>query len=334
MRFWHRHSNTFESTILQQFRQWLEVLKSYSRHIMLPSIFNLPKLPGDNILRLSSGTSWRDVSGLILTCSPDEDEENCRAVMVNGFGNMLAFCCPGKSKEWTMMRDEERGNRYYNDCVYCTSRKLLYALTYRSGIETWDFGDPSSPKLIKVDEHDYFPSFEMSLWRLCLPAEHLVVAGEDLLMVVQYIVTSVAPDGSGFHYEDEQPRPDNCRHMTIRFDVFKHDPEKGRYEFVDYSSSLGGFAIFVGLHSQPVAIPAARFPELKPDSIYFTDGHLYGDGPFDGNDSDDDNDEPLDGRDIGIYNYQDKTVSECYYPWDIVKNNLTTPIWFFPSSTI
>ncbi|KAL3645033.1 hypothetical protein CASFOL_010213 [Castilleja foliolosa] len=25
MRFWHRHSNTFESTILQQFRQWLEV---------------------------------------------------------------------------------------------------------------------------------------------------------------------------------------------------------------------------------------------------------------------------------------------------------------------
>ncbi|KAL3617793.1 hypothetical protein CASFOL_038114 [Castilleja foliolosa] len=29
MRFWHRHSNTFESTILQQFRQWLEVLKSY-----------------------------------------------------------------------------------------------------------------------------------------------------------------------------------------------------------------------------------------------------------------------------------------------------------------
>ncbi|KAL3615584.1 hypothetical protein CASFOL_041245 [Castilleja foliolosa] len=27
MRFWHRHSNTFESTILQQFRQWLERLR-------------------------------------------------------------------------------------------------------------------------------------------------------------------------------------------------------------------------------------------------------------------------------------------------------------------
>ncbi|KAL3629410.1 hypothetical protein CASFOL_026632 [Castilleja foliolosa] len=298
------------------------------RHIKLPSIFSLPKLPGDDILRLSSRTSWRDVDKLILTCSPDEDEENCRAVMINGFGNMLAFCCPGKSKEWTMMRDEERGNRVYEDCVYCTSRKLLYGLTNGSGLETWDIGDPSSPKLIKVDKHDYFPSFEMPLWWLCLPTEHLVVAGEDLLLVVQYVVMSVGPDGSCFDHEDQQPRPDNCRHMTIRFDVFKHDPEKGRYEFVDYSSSLGGFAIFVGALSHSVAFPAARFPELKPDSIYFTDG--YGDGPLDGYDSD----EPLDGRDIGIYNYRDKTVSQCHYPWDIVKNNLTSPIWFFPSTTV
>ncbi|KAL3629413.1 hypothetical protein CASFOL_026635 [Castilleja foliolosa] len=301
------------------------------RHIMLPSIFNLPKLPGDDILRLSCGTSWRDVHKLILTCSPDEDEENCRAVMMNSFGNMLAVCCPGRSKEWTMMRDEERGNRWYNDCVYSTSRKLLYGLTNRNGLETWDIGDPSSPKLIKVDEHDFFPSFEMPLWSLCLPTQHLVVAGEDLLLVVQYIVTSVGPDGSCFHYKDQQPRPDNCRHMTIRFDVFKHDLEKGRYAFVDYSPCLGGFAIFVGSSSHSVAIPADRFPELKPDSIYFTDGHFYGDAPLDGYDT---VDEKLDGRDIGIYNYRDKTVSQCHYPWDIVKNNLTSPIWFFPSSTI
>ncbi|KAL3629341.1 hypothetical protein CASFOL_026563 [Castilleja foliolosa] len=302
------------------------------RHIKLPSIFNLPTLSHDQVMRSTSPTTWRDVDKLILTCSPDEDEENCRAVMINGFGHMLAICCPGKSKEWTMMRDEERGNRAYEDCVYSTSRKLLYGLTNSSGLETWDLGDPSSPKLIKVDKHTYnYSSFQMFLRLMCLYSKFLVVAGEDLLLVVQYIA-DVGPDGSCFDDIDELPRPDKLRHMTIRFDVFKHDPKKGRFKFVDSSSSLGGFAIFVGQHYDAVAIPATRSPELKPDSIYFTDG--YWEGPLDGYDSNDDNDERFDGRDIGIYSYRDKTVSECHYPWDIVKNKLTTPIWFFPSGKI
>ncbi|KAL3629433.1 hypothetical protein CASFOL_026655 [Castilleja foliolosa] len=305
-------------------------------HIKLPSIFNLPKLPRDQVMRSTSHTTWRDVQKLILSCSPDEDEENCRAVMINGFGNMLAFCCPGISKEWTMMRDEERGDRFYKDCVYSTSRKLLYGLTNGSGLETWDLGgDPaSSPKLIKVDECNNYPSFEVFLWFMCLSNEYLVVAGEDLLLVVQHTMNTVGPDGSCFNHIDKRPRPDNPRHMTIRFDVFKHDPEKGRFEFVDSSSSLGGLAIFVGQHHDAVAIPATRFPELKSDSIYFTDGYLN--GPLDGYESDDERvgDEKFSGRDIGIYNYKDKTVSECYYPWDIVKDKLTTPIWFFPSGKI
>ncbi|KAL3635388.1 N-terminal acetyltransferase [Castilleja foliolosa] len=38
MRFWHRHSNTFESTILQQFRQWLEsqtILLGFQHYIVM-----------------------------------------------------------------------------------------------------------------------------------------------------------------------------------------------------------------------------------------------------------------------------------------------------------
>ncbi|KAL3636168.1 hypothetical protein CASFOL_020715 [Castilleja foliolosa] len=43
MRFWHRHSNTFESTILQQFRQWLEILagNAYCEVGNLDSAFEL-----------------------------------------------------------------------------------------------------------------------------------------------------------------------------------------------------------------------------------------------------------------------------------------------------
>ncbi|KAL3629384.1 hypothetical protein CASFOL_026606 [Castilleja foliolosa] len=109
-------------------------------HINLPSIVNLPRLPGDDPI------SMRDVAKLILSCSPDEDEENCRAVVINGYGNALAFCCPGRSKEWTMMFDEKRG---YVDIVYSDKQKLFFVLTNCSGIETWDLGDLHPQSLLR-----------------------------------------------------------------------------------------------------------------------------------------------------------------------------------------
>ncbi|KAL3629431.1 hypothetical protein CASFOL_026653 [Castilleja foliolosa] len=112
-----------------------------------------------------------------------------------------------------------------------------------------------------------------------------------------------------------------------------HDPRNGKLKYLD-SSSLGDSAIFVGKHRHSVAIPATEFPELKPSSIYFTDGYyrralegglsgrrcIFGHG----------------GHDIGIFNYKKKrTVSLCYYPCDApsLKLILPRPMWFFPSRT-
>ncbi|KAL3629322.1 hypothetical protein CASFOL_026544 [Castilleja foliolosa] len=300
------------------------------RHIKLPSILNLPTSPYDDIL-----TSAGYVSKVILSCSPDEDEDNCRVLVLRDCGNPLAFCCPGRSKEWTLMLDEQRGKRYYKDCVYSNRLKLFFALTYshnETRFETWDLGDLSSPKLIKVDICNYLTSVERFLRYKCEPIEHLVVADEDLFLVTQYMIFNVGLDGLCFDHLDERC-PDNSRHMTIRFDILKYDSEKGKFEYVD-SSSLGGLAIFVGVLSHPVAIQATdQFPELKPDSIYFTDG--FGMGPLSGDYSHYDEHE-LRGHDIGIYNYRDKTVSSCYYPCDApsMKTITPPPIWFFPSPTI
>ncbi|KAL3629497.1 hypothetical protein CASFOL_026719 [Castilleja foliolosa] len=130
------------------------------RHIKLPSILNLPTLPYDDIL-----TSARYVDKVILSCSPDEDEENCRVVIMRDCGNAQAFCCPGRSKEWTLMLDENRDRRCYNDCVYSSRQNLFFGLTSNIVLESWDLGDPSSPKLIKVDDvglyqYDYLSSLE------------------------------------------------------------------------------------------------------------------------------------------------------------------------------
>ncbi|KAL3629432.1 hypothetical protein CASFOL_026654 [Castilleja foliolosa] len=299
------------------------------RHIKLPSIVSIPRLPNDDPI------SMRDVAKLILSCSPDEDEENCRAVVINGCGNALAFCFPGRSKEWTMMFDKKRGRGAYVDIVYSPRKKLFFVLTNCSGIETWDLGDPSSPKLIKIYELDRVEysnlSIKGSLKFVCVAGVgYLVVANEDLLYVVQYIMDYVGPDGQCFDHLDKR-RPARCHHMTIGFDIWKLDPKNGKFKYLD-SSSLGDLAIFVGLHSHSVAIQTTEFPELKPNSIYFTDGCYTGSlkgGP------DDAGIFGCGGHDIGIYNYKGRTVSPCYYPCDApsLKTILPAPIWFFPSRT-
>ncbi|GER36205.1 hypothetical protein STAS_12529 [Striga asiatica] len=154
--------------------------------------------------------------------------------------------------------------------------------------------------------------------------EYLVVAGQDLLVVTQYVVDSFESDGL---YVDDRDIDDwtylrGLPGVTIDFDVRKYDPEDMDVKYVE-GSSLGGWALFVGFHSDAVALPAAEFPELNPNSIYFTDSQedckieYY----------------PIGGHDIGIFNYENKTVLPCYYPCDAknLRKTFPPPMWFFPS---
>ncbi|KAL3629165.1 hypothetical protein CASFOL_026387 [Castilleja foliolosa] len=294
-------------------------------HINLPSVVNLAPYPGAH---LSSDTTWRDVDKLILSSSPEEDEENCRALIINGCSNALAFCCPMRSKEWTVILDEE-DPAWYEDCVYSARLKLFFVRTNDRKVQTWDLTDLSSPKRIRVEKYDYFTSVERLLWVKSDTKEHLVVAGKDLLLVIQYIFLSVGPDSSCFYNVKDI---DKSREMTIRFEILKYDPTtKGNFKHVD-SSYLGGLAIFVGIHSHAFAVKATRANGVKPNSIYFTD--VSGEGGLEGGSDDDD---LLCNRDFGIYNYLDKTVSHFDdYPLDerSLREMSPAPIWFFPSPAI
>ncbi|KAL3629169.1 hypothetical protein CASFOL_026391 [Castilleja foliolosa] len=316
---------------------WLALLSPINDHfilynpisrnqINLPSVVNLAPYPGAH---LSSDTTWRDVEKLILSSSPEEDEENCRALIINGCGNALAFCCPMRSKEWTIIWDKE-STTMYDDCVYSARLKLFFVLTNDYKVETWDLMDLSSPKRIKVERYDYFTSVERLLWVMSEPKYHLVVVGKDLLLVIQYIMFNIAPDGSCFY--NMNPDKDKSREMTIRFEILKYDPTtKGNFKHVD-NLYLGGLAIFVGIHSHALAIKATRANGVKPNSIYFTDA--FGAGGLEGGSDDDD---LLCNRDFGIYNYLDKTVSHFDdYPLDerSLREMSPAPIWFFPSPAI
>ncbi|KAL3624313.1 hypothetical protein CASFOL_033129 [Castilleja foliolosa] len=298
------------------------------RHIKLPPIHNLPA---------NNGYPTRSVAKVILSCSPDQDYENCRAVITYNCTGLMAFCCPGRSKEWTHFGRFPVG---YDDCVYSSEHHLLFGLTNIDDcLETWDLRDPSSPpRMIKSsildddseDDDDDSESGNLPS-DFCRTVEHLVVADHHLFVVSRYIMECVGPDGSYVDCYDEGSH--DCPHMTVDFDVHKYNPEKGSVTYVD---SLEGLALFIGLESHTVALPAAHFPAgLKPNSIYFTDtiGTGYWTLPRHGYSE---YEAPFGGHDIGIFNYENKTVSSCYYPCDLqsVHKILPSPMWFFPSSPL
>ncbi|GER35752.1 hypothetical protein STAS_12049 [Striga asiatica] len=285
---------------------------------------------------------FEGVDKVILSCSPDENGPNCRAIMIyNNCG--LALCCPGFSKEWTHIghhhEDSSRDfSECYVDCVYSTRDEALFSLTNNFGkngmLESWDLRDIQPPRAVKIAELSWkhgrlgLPrrtkreeKKKKMMWLSNEPKEHLVVAGEDLLVVTQHVVFAFDFDGL---YVDVLAYERGLPGVTIDFDVHKYDPEDGELKYVE-GSCLGGWALFVGLSSDAVALRAADFPELKPNSIYFTDAledAVIEDDNF-----------PTGGHDIGIFNYEKKTVSPCYYPCDTnnMRKTFPAPMWFFPS---
>ncbi|GER49256.1 hypothetical protein STAS_26475 [Striga asiatica] len=237
------------------------------------------------------------VDKCILSSSPDEDEENCRAVIIFNSIGALACCCPGISEVWTPLGememflwwDEVAGRRWrwsgsYEDCVYSPEHKLLFALTTSGHLNSWDLRDPLDPEkreLAKLDSSRHDRTFDKFKFydERCerrpdnLPVEHLAVVGRDLVVVTQHA-------GGGF-------------------DVHRYDAveEEGGFK----RSGLGAWALFIGFQSNAFALSVANFPGLKSNSIYFTD-NIYQDNST---------------QVVHIFDYEDKTVSLSYYPSNV-----------------
>ncbi|KAL3647748.1 hypothetical protein CASFOL_008716 [Castilleja foliolosa] len=103
------------------------------------------------------------------------------------------------------------------------------------------------------------------------------------------------------------------------------DGEGGRLSHLVDGGSLDGLAIFVGLNHS-FAVSANKDNGLKPNSIYFADDKGFTPSPK--------WDVMYGGHDIGIFDYENKTISPCYYPCDVqsFKRIMPEPMWFTPAT--
>ncbi|KAL3647752.1 hypothetical protein CASFOL_008720 [Castilleja foliolosa] len=278
------------------------------------------------------------VSKVIISC--DAEQEDCQAMMIYD-GQRLAFCRPGRSPtEWTPIGALTRP---YEDLVYSSRHNLFICVTEAKNgddLEAWDVAS-DTPILrwenredllgLVENQGDWLSRAEELLMDetetglFCETLRYLVFAEQidQLFLVTRHIVRKMAPDGSAV----EELGNDSYPYKTVSFDVHEIDWELdrggGRLSHVD-GGSLDGLAMFVGLNHS-FAVSATEDNGLKPNSIYFTDDkELTLPKWFD---------EKYGGHDIGIFDYENKTISSYFYPCDVrsVEKIMPEPIWFTPS---
>ncbi|KAL3647828.1 hypothetical protein CASFOL_008796 [Castilleja foliolosa] len=282
-------------------------------------------------------------SGVKVILSCDAEQEDCQAMMIDDH-ERLAFCRPGRNPtEWTtigaLMRPPDyKCRRCYADVVYSSRHHLFFCVTECTNgddFEAWDVA--SDPPRLRWENRDDLLELEnygdwlyrakellMDKTGLFCETFRYLVYGEQmdqLFFVSRHIVRQMAPDGSSVEGNDSYP------YKTVSFDVHKLDweldGEGGRLRHLD-GGSLDGLAMFVGLNHS-FAVSATEDNGLKPNSIYFTDDKELALPKW--------FDKKYGGHDIGIFNYENKTISPCYYPCDVqsFKRIMPEPIWFTPS---
>ncbi|KAL3618527.1 hypothetical protein CASFOL_037609 [Castilleja foliolosa] len=297
------------------------------RHIKLPPIETLPD-PWSNLTPSGRGS----VSKLVLSSSPDDDDDECIALMIFGLERRLAFCNLCRSTKWTPIGKlyqhipgEGMFPRSYKDIVYSSTQKLFFCLSI--DLECWDLAGSVSLRIHSSRKFTYtdFPiqSIDAPLLNRYLK---LVYAQEynQLFIVFQYVMKRMGPNRScvfPIYFGKCRGWDNSFPYRTIGFDAYKVDcfgVEKPQH----VEGSLDGLAMFIGINN---SFAMSITPELKLTSncIYYTDSNrnsvppnsLYG------------------GHDIGIYDYTNRTISPCYYfPLDVesIKRIMPAPMWFTP----
>ncbi|KAL3645533.1 hypothetical protein CASFOL_010713 [Castilleja foliolosa] len=313
---------------------WLALFNQRNSDLTLtnPVTCRHVNLPPPNKSDVSSGIK------VIISC--DAEHEDCQAMMICDLAKLF-FCRPNHSPtEWTHI-GEPRGNgtvRCYEDVVYSSRHKMFFcvATTGYDDLEAWDVAsDP--PRLVWENKddllnHENYKDFIYQEEALLIDGngeridtdryKYLVFVEQmdQLFLVTRHIVHRMAPDGSS----TEEGGYDDYPYKTVSFNVHKIDWELegggGRLSHMD-GGSLDGLAIFIGLNHS-FAVLASESNGLKPDSIYFTNDKEFTPCNF--------LDRKYGGHDIGIFDYETKTISPCYYPCDVksLKKIAPEPMWF------
>ncbi|KAF7102558.1 hypothetical protein CFC21_103674 [Triticum aestivum] len=163
-------------------------------------------------------------------------------------GKRLSFARVGDSS-WRQVSVIRRSLDSYADCVYHRGR--FYVVTMEGKLKSWGLSGPEDrprKKTIIAEGDDYF--FEL---------------------ITRYLVST--PWG---HLLQIRVVLDKYQEHYVRVDVDRLDLKSSQMVGVSPAKALRGHAAFLGQNSRGI-LSVDKFPEVRPDCIYFTTPRLRGD---------------------------------------------------------
>ncbi|KAH0687133.1 hypothetical protein KY284_017686 [Solanum tuberosum] len=217
--------------------------------------------------------------------------DDCVAMVTYSHSDLLGFCRrPGREDSTNCWIPLDGPLRQYTQIVYHSKKKLFFALTHFRDLEAWDLNtDPIN--------------------RFHIHNEHFGTSSNE--WPISFVDDDELERKSSYYWDS-----------NYLLDFINHDHVE-----LQYNSSLGNRAFFIGSNTG-FALSTTQFPELKPNSIYFTDDLTWAYRHR----------EKLKcgGHDLGIYDYKEGSFSSCYYPIDLdkIQRILPAPIWFIPDPDV
>ncbi|KAF8412272.1 hypothetical protein HHK36_000233 [Tetracentron sinense] len=232
----------------------------------------------------------------ILSSSPS-CTSNYVVMVIHSEKSKLAFARPG-DKTWTTINS--RFARFSDVAFF---RGQFYAINLSGAVVACDIEGPNPAKARLVAKASRkLIGFYMKLRRNL----YIVESSGELLVVSRVLTKSEPVEISRTIY-----------YQTIGFRVFSLDLVKRKWAEV---KSLGERALFLG-DSSSMSIVASHYLGCQPNCIYFTDDSYgyysyYSDGG---------------GKDMGIFNMEDKSIKPHYRIDPSCLCKLAPPMWVVPS---
>uniref|UniRef100_A0ACD6AFF8 Uncharacterized protein n=1 Tax=Avena sativa TaxID=4498 RepID=A0ACD6AFF8_AVESA len=185
---------------------------------------------------------------VVLSGSPSTGDTIALAIQLDG--SRLSFARVGDGS-WRHLSTIRGSNDSFADCVFHHGR--FFVVTMEGILKSWDLSRLHMPKkktIIAEDDGDFSDAI----------TRYLVSAPWGHLLQVRVILDT-----------DQE----NC----VKVEIDRCDLKSRKMVALSPSKALRGLAVFLGQNS-PSFLPISKFPELRPNCIYFTTPRLRNESTF------------------------------------------------------
>jgi hypothetical protein len=230
---------------------------------------------------------------VVLSGSPSAG--SAIALVVHAEGKRLSFTRVGEPSSWRQVSIIERGDDSFADIVHHRGR--FYTLTMKGILVSLKF------------------------YRLNKPKRMMIISKDDksLRVITRYLVSTPWAD-----LLQVCVVLDRDQENGVKVDIDKLDLKSRRLVQLTPTDALQGHTAFLGQNS-PVVLSTKKFPELRPDCIYFTTPRLRNKISY-GNHYNQ-------WRDVKVYDLKTQML-ESAFPWrgrNYERAFIPLDIWFTPS---